>query len=72
MADIPLFVVDATVLVKWHLKDEEFAQHADLIKQDLLDGKIHLLAPDHIFAEVGSAIRKATAHLRPGSRIVID
>ena len=60
MAEVPLFVVDATVAAKWHLKDEEFVEHADLIKQDHLDGKIQLMAPSHIYAEVGSSIRKAT------------
>jgi predicted nucleic acid-binding protein len=56
---LPLYVVDASVAVKWCLQDEEDIDAADALLDDFLDGRIHLLAPDHIRYEVPSAVRNA-------------
>lgn len=44
VAEVPLFVVDATVAVKWHLRDEEFVDEADDVKRDHLDSRGQLVA----------------------------
>lgn len=60
MNDRPRFVVDASVAVKWHLDDEEFADQALALLVEYRDGRVELLAPDHIRFEVPNAIRVAT------------
>lgn len=52
-------VVDASVAVKWHLPDELHAQHAQALLADYRDGRVELLAPDHIRHEVANAINVA-------------
>lgn len=59
MSSIPQYVVDASVAVKWHLRDESDTVHADTLLSDFREGRVHLLAPDHIRYEVPSAIRNA-------------
>src|SRR5687768_7735403 len=54
-----IYVVDASVAVKWHLRDELDVQAADRVLDDFLDGRTWLFAPDHIRYEVPSAIRNA-------------
>jgi predicted nucleic acid-binding protein len=56
--EIPRFVIDASVVTKWHLRDEQHVEHADQILNDYLEGRIHLTAPDHLRYEVPSTIRK--------------
>jgi predicted nucleic acid-binding protein len=53
------FVVDASVVMKWHLRDEQHVAEADAILADLLNGNILLVAPDHLRYEVPNAIRTA-------------
>ncbi len=55
----PTFVVDASVAVKWHLEDEQDTPEAIRLLTDFRDGRVLLLAPDHIRFEVPSAIRNA-------------
>lgn len=56
--DLPRYVVDASVAVKWHLRDEPNTRAADFLLRDYLDNRIKLLAPDHIRYEIASALRK--------------
>jgi predicted nucleic acid-binding protein len=56
---LPVYVVDASVAVKWHLRDEQDADIAVRVLADFRDGRSFLLAPDHIRYEVPSAIRNA-------------
>lgn len=53
------YVVDASVAIKWHLRDEQYVDHADVLLDDMLSGRIALIAPDHIRYEVASAIDTA-------------
>ncbi len=50
-----LYVVDASVVVKWYLP-EVYADHA----RRLLDTDCRLLAPDLVFSEVGNILWKKT------------
>jgi predicted nucleic acid-binding protein len=59
MASWPRYVVDATVAVKWHLRDEQDTDAADVVLTDFREGRIRLLAPDHIRYEVPNAIATA-------------
>lgn len=72
----PRYVVDASVAVKWHLRDEEDTHAADGVLTDFREGRIRLLAPDHIRYEVPNAIRTAvrTGRLTPdqGATAVTD
>ena len=52
-------VVDASVVAKWHLKDETLAEEALRLLEDFTYGKVELLAPDHIRYEVANAINVA-------------
>mgnify|MGYP001576081505 FL=1 len=58
-------VVDASVAVKWHLRDEEDAARATLLLHRFAQGRLNLLAPDHIRPEFAAAITKATPGRKP-------
>lgn len=66
MAEIARYVIDASVAVKWllRLRDEPFTEQADAVLADYRDGRIELLAPEHIRSEVGHALRRATRRQR--------
>lgn len=49
-------VVDASVAVKWHLPDEEYADVATLLLREFTTGALTLVAPSQIRYEVPSAI----------------
>lgn len=58
-------VVDASVAVKWHLIDEDYAEQADLLLRHFTEKTVTLVAPDHIRYEVPSAITAATLGKSP-------
>lgn len=58
------YVVDASVVIKWHLRDEQFVDEADSLLSDMLSGLVLLIAPDHIRYEVASAIHTAVRMAR--------
>jgi predicted nucleic acid-binding protein len=62
MADLPRYVIDASVATKWHLKDatEGHLEIADRVLRDMQESRIALIAPDQICYEVGAAILNAT------------
>lgn len=55
-----LWVVDASVATKWHLPDETDADRALALLRRHIDGELQLVAPQHLRAEVPSAITVAT------------
>lgn len=65
--DLPRLVVDASVVTKWHLRDEHYTEQADALLMGFREGRLHLLAPDQIRYEVASAVRAAlrTKRLEP-------
>jgi predicted nucleic acid-binding protein len=70
MNDIPVFIVDASVIVKWllPLDDEPHISDADSILMDYRDGRIDLLAPEQLRSEIGHALRRADRRGRITSR----
>jgi predicted nucleic acid-binding protein len=56
---IPLFVIDASVAVKWGLRDEESIGEADSVLNLFHAGTIRLISAECLRYEVASAIRKA-------------
>jgi predicted nucleic acid-binding protein len=58
-------VVDASVAVKWHLKDEEYAAESTLLLTRFAQGQVELFAPSHLNYEVASAISVATLRQPP-------
>lgn len=56
MEGTPVFVLDASVAVKWYVP-EEGRERALRLRQDYMDEKIDLIAPNLIFYEVGNAVR---------------
>ncbi len=58
-------VVDASVATKWHLKDEDHCDLATIIIEDFAQGRLKLVAPEHIRYEVPSAITAATLGRKP-------
>lgn len=65
MATLTRFVVDASVAVKWHLQDEEYAAESALLLQQFARGQVDLLAPGHISYELASAVTVATLGQEP-------
>jgi predicted nucleic acid-binding protein len=64
LAEAQVFVIDASVAVKWYVK-EELRDKAIRIREDFLSEAIDLEAPSLILYEVGNAIRHhpgATEH----------
>jgi predicted nucleic acid-binding protein len=55
----PRYIVDASVAVKWYLRDEHDTAAADALLTDFREDRIQLIAPDHIRYEVPSAFRNA-------------
>jgi len=55
----PRFVVDASVAVKWSLRDEADTEAADRVLEDFRRGRMALIAPNQIRYEAPSAIRNA-------------
>jgi predicted nucleic acid-binding protein len=66
--NVPRYVIDASVAVKWHLRDEPNIIAADFLLRDFRANRIYLLAPDHIRHEIASALRKTlrTRRMTPG------
>lgn len=58
-SNLPLFVVDASVAVKWVLLDEPDTQLAERLLEDFREGRVGLVAPVHLRFEVPSAVRNA-------------
>ncbi len=58
-------VVDASVAIKWHLRDEDNVDEAALVLERFSEGQISLFAPTHIQYEVASAITAATIGQNP-------
>lgn len=58
-------VVDASVAVKWHLRDEDYAAESALLLQQYAQGEVELIAPTQINYEVASAISVATIGQAP-------
>ena len=60
MAEVPGYVVDASVASKWHLRDELYVEPAMALLSDFREGRAYLTAPDFIRHEVANAILKAS------------
>ncbi len=58
-SDQRLLVVDASVAVKWYLRDEEHLWEADLLLDYQEEELIELVAPRQIRVEVASSFRRA-------------
>ena len=56
MESVPKVVVDASVVVKWFLDDEEEIDAARRLRDDFASFKVQILAPSLIFCEVGNAL----------------
>lgn len=56
---LPRYIVDASVAVKWYLRDEDDVVAADALLTDFREDRIQLVAPEHIRYEVPSAFRNA-------------
>ncbi len=53
------YVIDASVVTKWHLQDEDDSAVADALLTDFREGRVVLLAPNHLRYEVASVITNA-------------
>lgn len=54
-------VIDASVALKWRLRDEEATSQADALLDDFLDGKLDLLTPTLFDYEITNALKVAVA-----------
>lgn len=55
MERVPKVIVDASVVVKWFLDDEEEVDAARRLRDHFTSFKVQVLAPSLIFCEVGNA-----------------
>ena len=65
MAEAPRrYGIDASVVTKWHLRDETYVPESLAVLQDFRNRRIELVAPRLLASEVGSAILKAVRRRR--------
>ena len=57
-------VIDASVALKWRLRDEEATSQADALLDDFLAGKLELLTPTLFDYEIVNALRVAVTRQR--------
>lgn len=57
-------VIDASVAVKWHLKDEELVEEAGALLEGFLDQRFVLAAPAFIRYEVANSLEQARRRAR--------
>lgn len=58
-------VVDASVVAKWHLRDESDVDKADLLLARFVAGEVALVAPEQIRYEIPSTISVTTVGKTP-------
>jgi predicted nucleic acid-binding protein len=61
-------VIDASVAAKWFLDEPHSTEALDILKK-VLDDELSLLAPDHIYAEIGNTLWRRTS---AGTVVVSD
>ena len=54
------WIVDASVALKWHLRDEEYVRQADALFNTFTNGEAQLFAPSFIRYEVANAFLVAS------------
>lgn len=52
----PLFIADASVLVKWAIREVPNLEEALLLRDNLIEGKVEMIVPVHCFPEVGNLL----------------
>jgi len=57
-------VIDASVALKWRVRDEEATNQADALLEDCLAGKLTLLTPTLFDYEIANALRVAVTRQR--------
>ena len=57
-------VIDASVALKWRLRDEEATGQADMLLDDFLAGNLALLTPTLFDYEIANALRMAVTRQR--------
>ena len=62
--EIPGYILDASIAMKWYLDDEDHTSESDAILTAFREGQITLYAPDHIRYEVANALRNAVRRER--------
>ena len=62
-------VVDASVVAKLYLRDEQYTDRADLLFARFERGEIQLIAPRLIIYEVPAAIKRGTARVRAAKEV---
>ncbi|MDO8673834.1 MAG: type II toxin-antitoxin system VapC family toxin [Dehalococcoidia bacterium] len=72
MVDLPRYVVDASVAVKWHLQDEEWVEQSLEVLADFRQGNIRLLSPSILCYELASALLKATRPMAGRNRFLVQ
>lgn len=56
--------IDASVVLKWWLRDEDATDEADALQNDFLDGKLKLVAPALLDYEVANVLKVAVVRQR--------
>lgn len=64
MASDDGWVVDASVVLKWSLRDEEFLEEADALYEAFVARKIDLIAPNYARYEIANSLEVARLQQR--------
>ncbi len=66
------FVVDASVVLKWYLRDEEHAGQADLLQRAFETGRLDLTSPNYVRYEVAIGLEIAHRQGRLAAELLHD
>jgi len=70
------WVIDASVVAKVYLKDEEFSSQADAVISHYIDGSVELIAPQIILYEIPraieAAVRRRRLEVERGRQAIVD
>ena len=58
-----LYIVDASVVLKWFLEEIEDQKNALELRQDYFENSIDLVSPHYIFAEVMNTLGRKSSHV---------
>lgn len=71
MANLKI-VIDASVIAKWFLPDEQETEIALKIKEDFVQGSISIALPSLVFYEINNLLNLAVVRLRVSGEKAVD
>ena len=63
MEESKLMVIDASIIIKWLLEEQNGMEQAEKIQDDLIERNIKILIPGHCYMEVANTISRKAPEL---------